>query len=289
MSNCEPTSKGRTTAVVLALVPLALAAARLEVLDIPAPAMDRNVPCSVIVPDSYGKSERPLPVVYMLHGSNGTNMTLVSPVTSNAVDRFGFVAVCPWGGHSWWMDAPKTNSCFETWLVKNLMPEVEKRYCVCTDRAGRGIVGASMGGFGAHYIGIRHKDLFSAVGSVFGAFDLTNSPDKWGKPDLFGSYADGDGGRLERSILNVSESLKNGELMLIETVGTSDFTLDENRALHASLTRRGIAHTYVEMRGSDDVASGHTYEFAWPAFDMIFDRFAAHFAGRGTIWKESVK
>ena len=269
----------RLSAIIamLVLAPLALAAARLDVIDVTAPSMNKTFKCSVLLPDAYDKSGGEIPVVYLLHGCNGTHMTLVSSVTSNAVDRYGFAIVCPWGGHSWWMDAPKTNSCFETWLVKDVMPIVETRYRVRKDRAGRGIAGSSMGGFGAHYIGIRHKDLFSAVGSVFGAFDLTKSPDSWGKPELFGCSVTGDGGRAERSILNVSESLNNGELMLIEVVGTSDFTLAENRALHESLTKRGIAHSYVEIRGADDVASQHTYKFAWPAFDMIFYAFDSHF------------
>lgn len=269
----------RMIMAMLVLAPLALVAARLDVLDVRAPSMNTTLKCSVLLPDAYDKSGGEISVVYLLHGCNGTHMTLVSPVTSNAVDRYGFAIVCPWGGHSWWMDAPQTNSCFETWLVKDLLPLVETRYRMRKDRAGRGIAGTSMGGFGAHYIGIRHKDLFSAVGSIFGAFDLTKAPDKWGKPELFGRSADGDGGRAERSILKVSESLNNGELMLIEIVGTSDFTLAENRALHESLTKRGIAHSYVEIRGSDDVSSKHTYKFAWPAFDMIFHAFDSHFNG----------
>ena len=269
----------RLSAIIamLMLAPLTLVAARLDVLDVRAPSMNKTLKCSVLLPDAYDKSDREIPVVYLLHGCHGTHMSLVSSVTSNAVDRYGFAIVCPWGGHSWWMDAPKTNSYFETWLVKDLLPAVETRYHVRKERAGRGIAGTSMGGFGAHYIGIRHKDLFSAVGSIFGAFDLTKSPNRWGRPDLFGPSADGDGGRTERSILNVSKSLNNGELMLIEIVGTSDFTLAENRALHESLTNRGIAHSYVEIRGADDVASQHTYKFAWPAFDMIFHVFNSHF------------
>ena len=154
------------------LAPLVLVAARLDVLDVEAPSMGKTLKCSVLLPDAYDRSGREMPVVYLLHGSNGTHMSLVSPATSNAVDRYGFAIACPWGGHSWWMDAPKTNSYFETWLVKDLLPAVETRYRVRKDRAGRGIAGTSMGGFGAHYIGIRHKDLFSAVGSIFGAFDV---------------------------------------------------------------------------------------------------------------------
>lgn len=262
---------------MLALAPLSLAAARMDVIDVAAPSMNKTLKCSVLLPGAYDEAGGEIPVVYLLHGAGGTHMTLVSPVTSNAVDRYVFAIVCPWGGQSWWMDAPKADSRFETWLVNDLMPIVETRYRVRKDRAGRGIAGSSMGGFGAHYIGIRHKDMFSAVGSVFGAFDLTKSPDAWGKSRLFGCSADGDGGRTERSILNVSKSLSNGELMLIELVGTSDFTLAENRALHESLTKRGIAHSYVETRGLDDAASKHTYEFAWPAFDMILYAFDSHF------------
>jgi len=278
-----------TAALLLAAGPLCLSAARHEIVTVPSPAMAKDFPCSVYLPNDYAETDAPRPIVYLLHGSNGDHLSLASPETSNVVDRLGFVAVCPWGGHSWWMDAPAaSNMLFETHFVRELMPFVEARYRVRRDRQGRAIAGTSMGGFGAHYLGFRHKDLFSAVGSIYGAFDLTVNPaDAYGRDHIFGPIAQGDGGRTERSILNLLGSLKNGDLFLVEVVGTSDFTLEANRRFHSALTERAIAHTYVEIRGLDHQASRHSDKFAWPALDMICDLFAAHFAERSkNIWEK---
>ena len=61
-----------TITAMFVLAPLALAAARLDVLDVKAPSMDKTFKCSVLLPDAYDQSGKEIPVVYLLHGSNGT-------------------------------------------------------------------------------------------------------------------------------------------------------------------------------------------------------------------------
>lgn len=57
-------------------------------------------------------------------------------------------------------------------LYQEVMPLVEHLFNVQTDRAGRGVIGFSMGGIAALTQGFRHPDKFSYVGSVSGPYDF---------------------------------------------------------------------------------------------------------------------
>jgi hypothetical protein len=57
---------------------------------------------------------------------------------------------------------------FESFIVKELLPFVERRLPVGTSRGHRGMVGHSQGGFGAVRIPLAYPDLFSAAGSQSG-------------------------------------------------------------------------------------------------------------------------
>jgi S-formylglutathione hydrolase FrmB len=53
---------------------------------------------------------------------------------------------------------------------------VESTYCLRTDQAGRAIGGISRGGFWAWEIGLRHPELFTAIGGHSPVFDLYHAP-----------------------------------------------------------------------------------------------------------------
>ena len=74
---------------------------------------------------------------------------------------------------SWYVDSV-LNGAFETYITTELIPFVDLTYK--TKAAGfRGIMGQSMGGFGAILLGTKHPDLFcgfaSAGGTTFWVYD----------------------------------------------------------------------------------------------------------------------
>lgn len=264
----------------------AASAARVETVQIPSPSMKREIPATVVLPDGYADSNRLYPVVYMLHGAGGSHATYPElEVVRRQADRDGLVVVCPDGGKTgWWLDSPEDPAFrYETHVVREVLPFVERRYRIAADKAHRAIAGGSMGGHGAAYIAIRHRELFGSLGIVFGGVDLRPFPNGWDIAKRLGRLSDYPDRWRANSVVTLAEGLKDGELDIYSIVGTSDFFLKVNRDLHETLTRNGVRHTYVEYRGGDEAHSSHSREFAVIAYERVLSRFAARFALAGWL------
>ena len=90
------------------------------------------------------------------------------------------IFVCPDGENSWYWDSPiNPSSQFETFVSQELPDWVDAHYPTLPSREGRAVAGLSMGGHGALWTAVRHKDRFGAVGSVSGGVDIRPFPDSW--------------------------------------------------------------------------------------------------------------
>ena len=106
-----------------------------------------------------------------------------------------------------------------------------------------------MGGHGGLYLGIRHRDLFGAAGSTSGGVDFRPFPDNWGIKKDLGEMATHQENWDNNTVMNVVDSLHNGELAIIFDCGVDDFFLTVNRNLHAKLLDKKINHDYIERPG----------------------------------------
>ena len=225
--------------------------------------MGRDIPVSIVLPDEYDSAgETRYPSVYVLHGAKGSGKGKASDTTlGHLVDKYGFIAVFPDGGKtSWWIDSPIDPTYqYETFVVGEVVPYVDANYRTVADRSKRAIMGGSMGGHGACYIGIRHKNLFGAVGNIYGGVDLVpwSWSSEWDIDKRLGPRDENMARWEEYSVINVAKSLKNGEVELICVIGTEDFFLGCNRQLHELLSANGVAHTYVEVRSRTALGSTH--------------------------------
>ena len=277
------------TAVSVGLVSLAASAAKVEVVKVHSDSMGKDVPMSVILPDAYGKDRgRRFPVVYALHGAGGSHENYALPFMGvrGCADKYGIIVACPDGGKtSWWLDSPVDPKMkYETHVVKEVVPYVDAHYRTQADRRHRAIMGGSMGGHGACFLGIRHKDLFGAVGNIFGGVDLRPFPDQWDIKLRLGTIAEHPEYWKEYSVVSQVENLKNGELAFISVLGTSDFFLQVNRDLHEIMIKRGIEHDYVEVRAENTQMSSHGGPFH-PRGAAVVMRFFDNFftTGRGRL------
>ena len=234
-------------------------ASTLTNLTVRSEKMGKGIPVSIVLPESYERGRTNYPCVYMLHGAGGSNARVDNPVVRGLADRYGLILVAPDGGRQgWWLDSPvKPDSQYETFVVGELLPYVDARFRTQNVRAKRGIMGGSMGGHGACYLGFRHKDLFGVVGSIYGGVDLMPWSGRWGLDECLGPRNEHPERWREHSVVQVAKTLKNGEIDLICTVGTEDFFLGCNRMLHDLLSANGVAHTYVEVTAPTLVQSSH--------------------------------
>lgn len=260
--------------------------AQIDYLSVHSAAMNRDIPVAVVLPRGYSASTNRYPVVCRLHGANAQpDRHLYTHTTERLANRYGVIVVCPYGGAtSWWMDAPaKPESKYETFVSRELVKAIDAKYRTRTDRGSRAIVGGSMGGYGACWNGFRNKEVFGAVGDVFGGLIPADNAGKWGLNALLGDPVGNRDVWNTHSVLETAKTLKNGEQQIIMAIGTDDFFLKANRALHEQLSRQQVEHVYVEVRGPDQEHSWHSGSVFRMVEPMLFRFFAAYFAtGSGT-------
>ena len=271
----------------LAVVALTLAmdvcAAVIETIKVPSAAMGRDIPVTVMLPDAYGRdSGMRYPVVYMLHGAGDNHTTFADEVGRKGVDEGGFIGVCPDGERkSWWYDSPVNPKWkYETFVAKELVAWIDSRYRTRANKAGRAITGGSMGGHGACWLGFRHRDVFGAIGNIYGGVDVRRHRNSWKVWGLLGCLGDyGADKEIWDRHMCVTEAakLRNGDVNLLTVVGTGDFFLEDNRQLHRILTENKVAHLHLEIRGEDDSHSCHTHPFRKMAAAVVFRYFRNYF------------
>ncbi|MFV0337252.1 MAG: alpha/beta hydrolase, partial [Chthoniobacterales bacterium] len=135
-----------------------------------SPSMEREISVAVLRPPS--SDDKPLPVLYALHGKNAPckTFTEMSPLrkflTSHPMLLVSFFA----DKDSAYIDATaREQSLFTTFFFDELMPEIAKRYATDGRQA---ITGFSMGGYGVMHYLLTKPELFTSASTMSGAFDL---------------------------------------------------------------------------------------------------------------------
>ena len=252
---------------------------RVMEVEVPSASMKKNVPTTVVLPSNYAVSDaRRHPVVYMLHGAGNDQRTYACEPILSLADRIGAIVVCPYGGASWWIDSPQVSRMrYETFVTQELVPYVDGHYHTVANRNGRAIAGHSMGGHGACFIGFGHTDLFGAVGNVMGGVDLRPFEQRKDLVKLLGDPAAHPDDWERFSAISRAAKLRNGDVQFTTVVGTGDFFLGVNRAMHDLLSSNRVAHVHQEIRGIDEEHSTHTRTFAYEAMKTVFARFGEYF------------
>jgi enterochelin esterase-like enzyme len=152
-------------------------------------AVDRDV--IVFLPPNYQKAKhRRYPVVYALHGySIGAEQwthEVHMPQTIEGALALGakeMIVVLPdsktvFGGSMY--SSSVTTGDFERFIAHDVVSYIDAHYRTIPDRQSRGLVGHSMGGYGASRIGMKHPDVF---GSLYIMSPCCMSPRPAGQPN----------------------------------------------------------------------------------------------------------
>jgi enterochelin esterase family protein len=150
---------------------------------------------AVWLPPSYESArERRYPVIYWLAGYTGTGEMMFQgspwqPGLGERLDRLvaqrtmgEAIIVAPDGftrlGGGQYIDSPSSGD-YETHIVTEVIPAIDRRFRTQATRAARAIGGKSSGGFGALVLAMRNQALFSAVACHSGDayFELSVIPD----------------------------------------------------------------------------------------------------------------
>ena len=135
-------------------------------------AVDRDV--LVFLPPSYAKEKsRRYPVVYALHGysigAEQWSKEIHVPQTIEGAFALGakeMIVVLPDSKtrHNGSMySSSVTTGDFERFISRDVVAYIDAHYRTIPNRLARGLVGHSMGGYGATRIGMKHSDVFGSL------------------------------------------------------------------------------------------------------------------------------
>lgn len=234
---------------LLVMFVLPLEAALVDTINVHSDAMNKDIQAVVVLP---GKGKTTAPVIYLLHGFGGNAKSWLEfkPNLPEIADLLGVAFVCPDGSNSWYWDSPVDPSIrYETFVSAELIAYIDAHYPTVKNRSGRAITGLSMGGHGAMWLSMRHKDVFGAAGTTSGGVDIRPFPNNWDMSRLLGSESENREVWEAHTAINQIDRLRNGDLALIIDCGYGDFFFEVNNEFHRKLLKYKIDHDFLVRPG----------------------------------------
>lgn len=230
-----------------------------------------TLPYSVVLPPTYkiaGHDTLRYPVLYLLHGLAGHYDNWLSKTKlKDYAAQYQIIIVTPEGNDGWYTDSASVpTDKYETYIMQELIPDVESRYRTFKSREGRAIAGLSMGGYGALKFGIKYPDKFIFAASISGALDAAVRTDArpgniWSflRPSIMQTFGAPDNPvRAANDLHKLFRDFPAGRInslpFLYLDCGTEDGFLATNRELATILLERKIPHEFRELPGKHDWA-----------------------------------
>jgi enterochelin esterase-like enzyme len=209
---------------------------KLEMITYESKSVGTTRKMQVYTPPGYSE-EKKYPVLYLLHGIGGDetewqrfarpNIVLDNLIAHDKVTPM--IVVMP-NGRAQKNDRAQGNgfgsapafAAFEQDLLKDVIPTIEKRYSVQSDREHRALAGLSMGGGQSLNFGLGHLDTFAWVGG-FSSAPNTKPPTE-----------------LVPDPTSARQKLK----LLWVACGNKDGLIRISQGLHAYLKEKGVPHVW---------------------------------------------
>ncbi|SHJ53356.1 Enterochelin esterase [Tangfeifania diversioriginum] len=236
-----------------------------EILD-----MERKY--AVYLPPGYGISERSYPVLYLLHGA-GDDQTgwvqfgEVRHIADKAIKEgkaTPMVIIMPDAntGQRGYTNDVNGNWRYEDFFFEELMPFVEEKYRIKSEKRYRAVSGLSMGGGGTFYYALHRPDLFSSACPLSASTgprtrdDVENYMGRRGMPgaseeqknEWFEKY------NVLELLKNIPDEQKRAVRWYIDC-GDDDFLFEGNSLVHIEMRKKEIPHEFRIRDG------GHTWTY----------------------------
>ena len=231
----------------------------------------KTLPYSVVLPSTYkiaGHESFRYPVLYLLHGLAGHYDNWLSKTKLREyAAQYQMIIVTPEGNDSWYTDSATVPvDKYETYIVQELIPDVEGRYRTIKTREGRAIAGLSMGGYGALKFGLKSPDKCIFAASMSGALDPAvrtdaNPRNIWSflRPSILQTFGTAESPTRAANDLHKlarefpAERFASLPYFYLDC-GTEDGFLATNRELADIFLQRKIPHEFRERPGKHDWA-----------------------------------
>jgi S-formylglutathione hydrolase FrmB len=240
---------------------------------------------NVLLPPGYSPRKH-YPLIVFLNGLDFNYDSYAHYGLTKPFDRLNAILVMPEGGNGWftdwWNGGERGGPSWESYELETVIPAILARYPILPQRRYHALIGISMGGLGATYLGGRLPGFFGSVASLSGFVDTQwnptivqpamavfsnaaskgdNDPDPiYGPPD--GYYATGHNPTM------LAVNLKDTRVFESTGTGTpskadpdpSQFAIEEEKIIYpmsqryyAALASAGIDVTYQVHPGGHDI------------------------------------
>jgi S-formylglutathione hydrolase FrmB len=221
------------------------------VVKVPSVSLGSEQVTTILLPATYAASRQRYPVLYLLHGGGQDHTAFATRGWFRAQVWRDMIIVTPNVGDSWYVNSvaePKAK--YEDFVVKDLVEYVDSRYRTTASREGRAVAGVSMGAWGAMLLGLKHHQLFAAVGAFSAPYGISRQDPKMDMTSRtqqrFGAPETAERRERDPSTLVAEIPLESVPWLHI-ACGNQDLFVADNRRFVERLSARKIPYEYREL------------------------------------------
>ncbi|WP_025763916.1 alpha/beta hydrolase [Dyadobacter tibetensis] len=250
-------------------------------LSLPSKLLKGDRKYAVYLPPGYETSERYYPVLYLLHGSGDDQTGWVQfgevlHITDKAIAEgmaTPMIIVMPDAdtGRRGYFNDVKGDFPYEDFFFNELMPHVEKKYRIKSEKRFRAVAGLSMGGGGSFMYALHRPDLFSSacpLSAYIGPITVEDAKKRLQGPNT--TISDEQVAEYYRthSALPLIEALPEEQKKAVRwyiDCGDDDFLYEGNSLVHIAMRKKGIPHEFRIRDG------GHTWTYWRSALPTVLE------------------
>lgn len=231
--------------------------------------LDSERKFAIYLPPDYETSERSYPVLYLLHGAGDDQTGWVQfgevlHITDQAIKAgkaTPMIIVMPDAdtGRRGYFNTIDEEWRYEDFFFEELMPYVEDKYRIKSEKRYRAVAGLSMGGGGSFMYALHHPELFSSacpLSAAAGALSVEQLKERlkrWDNDDteypaeVLQAYFE------RHSAVELVKSMPADDLKSVRwfiDCGDDDFLYEGNSLVHIAMKKKEIPHEYRVRDGA---------------------------------------
>jgi len=251
-------------------------------LSMPSKILKMERKYAVYLPPDYETSERSYPVLYLLHGGGDDQTGWVQfgevlNITDKAI-REGkstpMIIIMPdanTGPQRGYHNTATGSWRYEDFFFEELMPFVEKKFRIKTDKRYRAIAGLSMGGYGSFLYALHHPELFSSacpLSAYTGPITLETAKAQYRQNDAALADTTIENYFKKYNTLSLIEAMPNDKKKTVRwfiDCGDDDFLYEGNSLAHIAMRKKEIPHEFRTRDG------GHNWTYWRTALPEVLE------------------
>ena len=253
-----------------------IALGEIQHLKIPSMALADSNRVIIATPSTFDQHRYAgYPFIIMLHGWSGDETQWKDDSDLQLLcDTYDILLILPDGGYDgWWVDSEVNSGRnysshirveVKIWAVENFNGSKHA--------SQHGIMGLSMGGFGAITQALKYPEDYIAAASLSGVMDVTRHTENWHLTNALGLYAENPE-RWERNnpfhLAQMKAPKVSPDMLLI--CGRDDFAFKENQEMAKLLFDGGYSSVFKAEEGTHSHAFWKTH--VGTAIEFIVSKF----------------